>query len=652
MKKTKKSKVKSTYPFELKLRAVRLHFEEGYSFKFIAEQVGAHASTIGGWAKIYEEEGEAGLKPKYKGRVRPKVPPEVKEKIVEIKKDYPIFGVQKISDLLKRIFFMKASPETVRKTLHDQELIKAPKRKARKNPQKPRRFERSRPNQMWQTDIFCFRLGGQNAYLLGFIDDYSRYIIGLGLYRKQTAENLLEVYRQATGEFNCPAEMLTDNGRQYTNWRGTTRFEKELKKDRVKHFRSQPHHPQTLGKIERFWKTIWTEFLDRCQFDSMETARERIALWVKYYNHRRPHQGIDGLCPADRFYEISNDLRKFIERGIDENVLEHALKGKHQQPFYMVGRMNGQSVTLTAEKGQVKMSVDGEEHKEDFLSQLKENDDVTASEEQSSEEFPNEENSQKYNSPSILSSTEMPSSFEPLDRVLNSEQDLSGSTSELFESPTLGETRHSSDATVLGAEEESQSDLQLESSFGEIARTRDETEARRSSQTASEGIDSDSKQVNRTEGLGNRTGNEKEGLLKLFSDLLQNSTTQESPSAFTEDLPAKTTALPQKENEHAQLPVQARSEEATQCDRNHEDDFPSSNRTTNSDASLQGLRYIEGELLQLREQSPESYGRLLRAWQAWSSCEGSGFGERGAEGANSRPSEATDVGGTISRTPE
>ena len=51
MKKTKKSKVKGTYPFELKLRAVRLHFEEGYSFKFIAEQVGAHASTIGGWAK-------------------------------------------------------------------------------------------------------------------------------------------------------------------------------------------------------------------------------------------------------------------------------------------------------------------------------------------------------------------------------------------------------------------------------------------------------------------------------------------------------------------------------------------------------------------------------------------------------------------------
>ena len=31
-------------------------------------------------------------------------------------------------------------------------------------------------------------------------------------------------------------------------------FEKELKKDRIKHIKSQPHHPMTLGKIERFWK--------------------------------------------------------------------------------------------------------------------------------------------------------------------------------------------------------------------------------------------------------------------------------------------------------------------------------------------------------------------------------------------------------------
>jgi hypothetical protein len=41
--------------------------------------------------------------------------------------------------------------------------------------------------------------------------------------------------------------MLTDNGRQYTTWRGTSRFEAELQKDRVSHIKSRPHHPMTLG---------------------------------------------------------------------------------------------------------------------------------------------------------------------------------------------------------------------------------------------------------------------------------------------------------------------------------------------------------------------------------------------------------------------
>ena len=364
MKKSKQRKqyTKKSYTYEFRLKCIKLCLEEGYPRKYVSEQGDVSIKTLANWIKRYNECGERGLKDKPRSRAgRAQIHSEVKNKIIEIKKEYPVFGVQRISDILKRIFFLKASPETVRQTLQKEELIEPPKKKPRKNPQKPRFFERSTPNQMWQTDIFSFRLGGQAAYLLGFIDDYSRYIVGLGLYRKQTAENLLEVYRQAIGETGVPAEMLTDNGRQYTNWRGETKFEKELKKERIKHIKSRPHHPMTLGKIERFWKTIWTEFLDRCQFDSMETARERIALWVKYYNHHRPHQGIGGLCPADRYFEVASEIRKVIEKGIEENTLELALKGKCHKPFYMVGRMNGQSVVLQAEKGKLSFSVDEEE---------------------------------------------------------------------------------------------------------------------------------------------------------------------------------------------------------------------------------------------------------------------------------------------------
>jgi len=63
---------------------------------------------------------------------------------------------------------------------------------------------------MWQGDIFTFRLGGRYAYLIGFIDDYSRYMAGLELYRSQTADQVLEVYRRAVGEYGVPKEVLTD----------------------------------------------------------------------------------------------------------------------------------------------------------------------------------------------------------------------------------------------------------------------------------------------------------------------------------------------------------------------------------------------------------------------------------------------------------
>jgi transposase InsO family protein len=74
--------------------------------------------------------------------------------------------------------------------------------------------------------------------------------------KEQQVDHELEVYRRAVAEYGVPKEMLSDQGRQYSSWRGTTRFEAELRKDRVHHIKRRPHHPMTLGKIERFWKTL------------------------------------------------------------------------------------------------------------------------------------------------------------------------------------------------------------------------------------------------------------------------------------------------------------------------------------------------------------------------------------------------------------
>lgn len=352
------------YPVALRLRAVKLHIEEGFSIELVAEELGVSHEALRGWLRRYRQDGEEGLKDRPTGYAARKLPPAVREKILDLKKEEPTRGVKRISQLLRRIFFLPASTETVRKTLKEEGLIESPP-KPKRNLTRPRFFERATPNQMWQTDIFTFRLGGRYAYVIGFMDDYSRYIVGADLFRSHTAENVLEVFRVAAGEYQPPKEMLTDNGREYVNWRGITRFQAEMKKNGTHHFKSRPHHPMTLGKIERFWETIWQEFLSRAQFESFESARERIKLWVRYYNHKRPHQGIEGLCPADRYFEVACELRKTIEAGVKENLLEMALRGQPKAPFYMVGRMEGQSVILRAEKGKLKLSIDnGNESKE------------------------------------------------------------------------------------------------------------------------------------------------------------------------------------------------------------------------------------------------------------------------------------------------
>jgi len=127
------------YPFELRLKAVKLYLEEGYSQVWISEQLGFGKKTLVDWVKRYRELGEEGLRSRYSGSRSAKIPPAVRHKITELKRRYPTFGVKRIAQLLRRVFFLSASRETVRRTLHQQNLI-LKKRKAKRSPPKPRFF--------------------------------------------------------------------------------------------------------------------------------------------------------------------------------------------------------------------------------------------------------------------------------------------------------------------------------------------------------------------------------------------------------------------------------------------------------------------------------------------------------------------------------
>lgn len=357
---SRRAKSSRRYSFEEKLRAVKLHEQEGFPMDLVQRETGVGISSLWVWVRHYRAEGEEGLRREASPRPGRRLPTAVSEKILEVKRAHAHFGVKRIAEALRRWFLVGVSAETVRRRLHEAGL-QQPRARGPRNMTRPRFFERATPNQMWQSDIFTFRLGGRYAYIAAFMDDYSRYLTGLGLYRSPTAEAVIETYRRAVAEYQPPKEMLTDRGRQYTNWRGKSRFDCELQKDRVAHLVSRPQHPMTLGKVERFWSSLWQEFLVRAQFNSFEECEERLKLWVRYYNCRRPHQGIGGLCPADRFFEIAAEMKKTLQAGVAENVLELALRGQPRAPFYLVGRMEGQSVVLRAEKGKLKLSVDEKE---------------------------------------------------------------------------------------------------------------------------------------------------------------------------------------------------------------------------------------------------------------------------------------------------
>jgi len=181
------------------------------------------------------------------------------------------------------------------------------------------------------------------------MDDHSRFIVSYGLHASQSSALVLEVLRAGMASHGTPEEILTDNGSQYVTWRGKSAFTKELEKRGVKQIVAAPRRPQTLGKIERFWGTLWRECIESAVFIDLGDARQRIGLFIDHYNFQRPHQGIDGLAPADRFFGAASEVRRTLEARVQANALELARHGLPKAPFYLTGQAGGQPFSVHAE---------------------------------------------------------------------------------------------------------------------------------------------------------------------------------------------------------------------------------------------------------------------------------------------------------------
>ena len=343
--KRSKKRKRRIAPVEVKIMAMEA-LESGLTVTEVAALAGVSTTSVHKWRKAWRQDGVSGLARKARSESTRKICSQLEERIVARRQEEPSKGVRRIRDDLKRDEGLAVSAETVRKVVNDAGLGQDPV-KAKRRPVQVRRFERSLPNALWQIDIFTFDLKRMyKVYLVGMIDDHSRYIVGHGLFRQQKGQAVMEVVKGAIGQWGAPREILSDNGRQFVAWRGKSEFQKMLRRQGVGHVRSAPHHPQTLGKIERFWKTLWTEFLQDALFASFADARQRLDHWVAYYNHQRPHQGIDGACPADRFYGVSGDVQEAVRQGCADNALRLALGQEPERPLFLLGKLGDTDVRV------------------------------------------------------------------------------------------------------------------------------------------------------------------------------------------------------------------------------------------------------------------------------------------------------------------
>jgi transposase InsO family protein len=338
----------------------------GLPAKDFSPLVGVSRHTLYAWKKKFEEQGPGGLMDQPRGSRRgSRLPDLTRRTIVMLKEANPSYGCQRISDMLARGPALPASPSAVARVLREAgyELCEEP---TRRHPDKKRRFERGKANQLWQTDLFTFVLKRQNrrVYLVGYLDDHSRFVVGYGLHASQSTALVLEALRAAITNYGAPAEILTDNGSQYVTWRGKSAFAKELEKRGIQQVVARPRRPQTLGKIERFWGTLWRECVEAAVFIDLEDARRRVGHFIDHYNFHRTHQGIGGLVPADRFFGTESDVRKTMEARIANNAAELARHGAPKKPFYLTGRAGGEAFSIHAKGERVVLTREGKPREE------------------------------------------------------------------------------------------------------------------------------------------------------------------------------------------------------------------------------------------------------------------------------------------------
>lgn len=269
------------------------------SFSAVCRAYGISRKTGYKWLHRYET-GQALSDKSRAPRHRPhKTAPEIEQEILRIRTKHPGWGPRKLlHELSQQVHTNLPSKSTVENIL---------KRNGRITPEASEaatpytRFERERPNELWQMDFkgdFAL-LDGQRCYPFDILDDCSRYGLTLHANRGTSAEEFVPLFTHILEEYGLPDAILCDNGKPWGDSKGgITQFDVWMMRLGVLPIHGRPLHPQTQGKLERFHRTMKDELLRYKPLRNAQQAQAEFDAWLYAYNNERAHEALGLRVPA------------------------------------------------------------------------------------------------------------------------------------------------------------------------------------------------------------------------------------------------------------------------------------------------------------------------------------------------------------------
>jgi transposase InsO family protein len=264
------------------------------------------------WLRRYREGGQS-LAAVVEVSRRPKSSPRrtaatIEGKVLKLRQEQG-WGAKAIRHVLQRDEGIRLARMTVHRILERNGQIRDEDR----HPPATKRFQRERPNELWQMDFKGqFRMGNRHCFPLSILDDHSRYLIGLQALEGTSADGVERTLVKTFTQYGVPDAMLMDHGTPWwdaINGYGLTRFAVSLIQQGIRLYYSGVRHPQTQGKVEKFHDTLRRAVEHRnCWPEDLRGWQNQFNAFRQTYNHRRPHEALDMNVPASR-YQAS--LRKY-----------------------------------------------------------------------------------------------------------------------------------------------------------------------------------------------------------------------------------------------------------------------------------------------------------------------------------------------------